>query len=387
MSTSEEQSTPATITIHPLSKELRLWQGEKNPRPDVHGLYKRQLDWRALNSMQKEDRVKLVIKRANFFNHCFPPPYALGGATFRRIDIMRREAAKTGNLGKEGFDRPEMMPLDILNAIYPRSTNDLNLIAFQFEGPLKLQIEGVKKVFQETIVRFEESELCQRFELFFEKLCKDGKFNKIVAFGTGPIAVIHAGSASIRVRNQVQHASMLTIRRVWERCNPGKRLPIYLQDPLYNNHCVEVAYDHNMRILDGDFGHQMGWLKIDQSTLVMSFSCTFPLARLVSEIARPAALYFTGAIVEDFTKFEKDDPARVFSSTLALPNGGSVDIPGLGATQPSWPSFDKEYSEKSLNVKGLPVGTENDPIYTHPTIEGCVGSCHLGGNPKLYIRK
>lgn len=112
MSTSEEQSTSATTTTHPLSNELRLWQGEKNPRPDVHGLYKRRLDWRALNSMRKEDREKLVIKRANFFNHCSPPSYALAGATRRWILNMQREAAETGNLGKEGFDRPGMMPLE-----------------------------------------------------------------------------------------------------------------------------------------------------------------------------------------------------------------------------------------------------------------------------------
>ncbi|TEY51155.1 hypothetical protein BOTCAL_0270g00170 [Botryotinia calthae] len=384
MSTSKEQSTPATTTTHPLSKELRLWQGEKNPRPDVYGLYETHLNWRALNSMRKEDREKLVINRANFFNHCFPPYYALSGAARQRLSIMRVDAAKAGNLGKKGFDRPEMMPLDIINAIYPRETSDQFTIDFQFEEPLRRKIEGFKKGFQETIARFEKSELCQRFESFFEKLCKDGKFNKIVAFGTGPIAVIDAGSAGPRVRNQVQHASMLTIRRVWERCNPGKRLSIYLQDPLYNKRCVEVAYDHNMRILDGDFGHQMGWLKIDKSTLVMSFSCTFPLAQLVSEITRPAALYFTGAIIEDFIEFKGDDPLRVFSTTLALPDGGSVDIPGLGATQPSWPSFDKEYSEKSLNVKGLSVGKFKDPLVT---IEGCNGDSHLGANPKLYIRK
>ncbi|TGO25029.1 hypothetical protein BPAE_0089g00340 [Botrytis paeoniae] len=253
--------------------------------------------------------------------------------------------------------------------------------------PLELQINEVKKGFQETIAKFEESELCRRFESFFEKLCRDGKFDKIVAFGTGPIAVIDAGNASFRVRNQVQHASMLTIRRVWERYNPGKRLSIYLQDPAYNKNYVEVAYEHNMRILDGDFGHQMGWLKIDKSTLVMSFACTFPVQRLVSEIARPAALYFTGVIVNDFIEFQENNEDRVFSSTLALPDGGVVDIPGLGATQPVWPSFDTEYSEKSLNVEGLSVGHQDDPLPTKPTFEGYMGFSHLGPYPKLYIRK
>ncbi|KAF5871481.1 uncharacterized protein Bfra_007999 [Botrytis fragariae] len=387
MSTSNEQSTPATTTTHPVSQALRFWQGEKNPHPDVHGLFKTHLDWRALSSMRKEDRENLVIKRANFFYHCFPLTHAIPGAVRKQLYGRRQEAAKAGNLGKEGIDRPGILPLDILNAKYKRDDIDRMMINYQFVAPLELQIEEVKKGFQETIAKFEESELCRRFESFFEKLCRDGKFDKIVAFGTGPIAVVDGGNASFRVRNQVQHASMLTIRRVWEHYNPGKRLSIYLQDPAYNEHCVEVAYEYNMRILDGDFGHQMGWLKIDKSTLVMSFACTFPVQRLVSEIARPAALYFTWGIVKEFIEFKEDNGDRVFSSTLALPDGGVVDIPGLGATQPVWPSFDTEYSEKSFNVEGLSVGREDDDPSTKPTFEGYRGFSHLGSCPKMYIRK
>ncbi|KAF7944060.1 hypothetical protein EAE96_010470 [Botrytis aclada] len=379
MSTSKEQSTPVTTTTHPVSKFLRFWQGEKNPRPDVHGVCTTHLDYRALKSMRKEDREKLVIQRANFFYHCYPLPHAVPGAALFQLQQRRKDAAKAKLLGKKGSDRPKIMPLDIVNAKCKRSPNDVTNLDFQFKWPLGLPIEKVQKGFQEIIAQFEETELCGRFESFFEKICKDGKFDKIVAFGTGPIAVVDAGPATFRVRNQVQHASMLTIRRVWERFNPGKRLSIYLQDPAYNKHCVTVANEHSMRILDGDFGHQMGWLKIDESTLVMSFNLPFPLSELVSEIARPAALYFTAAEVEDFTEFEEKNETRVFSSTLALPGGGVVDIPGLGATQPAWPSFDKEYSEKSLNVKGLSVGGAN------PTIEGCLGASHLGANPKLYI--
>ncbi|KAF7919197.1 uncharacterized protein EAE98_009517 [Botrytis deweyae] len=384
MSTSNEESTPAPTPTHPVSKHLIFWQGEKNPHPDVHGLYKKRLDWRALNSMRKEEREKLVIQRANFFYHCFPLPHSISRAARVQIFGTRMKAAKAGDLGKEGSDRPERMLFDILNAKYKREKDDWDLFNHQYDEPLKLQPEQVEKGFQETIAKFEETELCRRFESFFEELCKDVKFDKIVAFGTGPIGVRHAGSSSIRVRNQVQHASMLTIRRVWERYHPGKRLSIYLQDPAYNERCVEVADKYNMQIVDGDFGHQMGWLKIDKSTLVMGFSCAFPDAQLVSEIARPAALYFTGAVVEDFTKLKKSDPTRFFSFTLGLPDGGVVDIPGLGATQPFWPSFETEYSEKSLNVKGLSVGKEKDETLT---FEGYGGHSHLGANPKLYIRK
>ncbi|TGO74235.1 hypothetical protein BELL_0298g00170 [Botrytis elliptica] len=384
MSTSNEESTPAPTPTHPVTEALRLWQGEKNPQPDVHGLHKTRLDWRALNSMRKEEREKLVIQRANFFYHCFPLPHSISRAARSQISGTQKKAAEAGDLGKEGSDRPERMPFDILNAKYKREDGDWVLFNSQYEWPLELQPEQVERGFQETIAKFEETELCRRFESFFEELCKDVKFDKIVAFGTGPIATIYAGSLSIRVRNQVQHASMLTIRRVWERYHPGKRLSIYLQDPAYNKHCVEVADKYKMRILDGDFGHQMGWLKIDKSTLVMGFSCDFPVIQLVSEIARPAALYFTGAVVEDFTKLEKSDPTRFFSFTLELPDGGVVDMPGLGATQPPWPSFETEYSEKSLNVKGLSVGNKKDETLT---IEGYRGNSHLGANPKLYIRK
>ncbi|KAF7893715.1 uncharacterized protein EAF02_001253 [Botrytis sinoallii] len=387
MSTSNEESTPAPTPTHPVSKHLRFWQGEKNPHPDVHGLYKKRLDWRALNSMRKEDREKLVIQRANFFYHCFPLTHSVPGAVWFQIFETRIKAAEAGDLGKEGSDRPERMPLDILNAKYERSNDDRSYFNYQHvEGP-KLKPEQVEKGFRETIAKFEETELCRRFESFFEELCKDVKFDKIVAFGTGPIAAIDAGSSSFRVRNQVQHASMLTIRRVWERYHPGKRLSIYLQDPAYNERCVEVADKYNMQIVDGDFGHQMGWLKIDKSTLVMALNCTFPVARLVSEIVRPAALYFGKAEVKEFTEFKKDDGNRVFSSPLALPGGGVVDLPGLGATQPSWPSFETEYSEKLLNVEGLSVGEETDPIRTKPTFEGYKGFSHLGANPILYIRK
>ncbi|TGO88469.1 hypothetical protein BPOR_0160g00060 [Botrytis porri] len=331
ISTSEEESTPATTTPHPISQALRFWQGEKNPHPDVYGVYKTHLDWRALDVMPKEDRESLVIQRANFFYHCFPLTHAIPADARGQLYKRRQEAAKAGKLGNEEIDRPGILPYDIIHAKSPRTKFDFDMIDYQFKQPLKFPIEEFKKGFEEAIAKFEGSELCRRFESFFEKICRTCNFGKIVAFGTGPIAVIDAGSASFRVRNQVQHASLLTIRRVWERYNPGKRLSIYLQDPAYNEYCVNIAQEYNMRIVDGDFGHQMGWLKIDKSTLVMSFACAFPVERLLSEIARPAALYFTEGKVEEFTEFKKDDEDRVFTSTLAFPGGDVVDIPGLGA--------------------------------------------------------
>lgn len=85
-----------------------------------------------------------------------------------------------------------------------------------------------------------------------------------------------------------------------------------------------------MTILNGDFGHQMSWLEIDDRTLVRNFACNFDIAGLVLEYARPAAIMESNMITRPGMDIELEfQLERLTSLTIPHPVG-DIEVPRLG---------------------------------------------------------
>lgn len=142
-------------------------------------------------------------------------------------------------------------------------------------------------------------------------------------------------SNSMANRRQGQHAALEAIRSVWEEHSKSRlnlpELPIYIQDPQYSelDELIAGAEPHNLKVVNCSFGHQMGWVKVDNSTLVVDFVSGFPTFELSLEIARPVA-FFSGSPFEDSSDSDDKEPNISWSYTLENKEGEKIQIPELG---------------------------------------------------------
>jgi hypothetical protein len=107
-----------------------------------------------------------------------------------------------------------------------------------------------------------------------------------------------------------QYAALEAIRSVWEEHSKSRLrlpdLPIYIQDPQHPElgEVIAGAEPHKLTVINCSFGHQMGWIKVDNSTLVMDFMSGFPTFEVFLEIARPVA-FFSGTAFEAICRLHK----------------------------------------------------------------------------------
>ncbi|PMD11942.1 hypothetical protein NA56DRAFT_541435, partial [Hyaloscypha hepaticicola] len=89
-----------------------------------------------------------------------------------------------------------------------------------------------------------------------------------------------------------QHAFLLAIRDTWKEEHKDAKgsFDIYLSDPLAMEIDEEVTAKFDMTVVNGDIGHQMGFLLIDEFTLVVDLVSCLSMIPLVFEITRPAGL-------------------------------------------------------------------------------------------------
>ncbi len=191
--------------------------------------------------------------------------------------------------------------------------------------------------FTQTLTYFRTTQLCKSLMALMKPLIETKKVDRILAFGGlsfgGP-------SPQLATRVQIQHAALVVIREMIAKENGGgQSVPIYLQDPQYNKQDVEVAQHFNMEILNCDIGHQMGWLAITDSSLIVDLTTMgFPIKELIFEISRPAALLLPFSL--DITRIENWMPEE----RRLKEENPEFELPPFGTERPySWTS--PEYGE------------------------------------------
>ncbi|QGA19241.1 hypothetical protein EYB26_006929 [Talaromyces marneffei] len=148
------------------------------------------------------------------------------------------------------------------------------------------------------------SEQCKQLQNL-DVLRKDAsQIKKIVAFACGSIT--HCDDRS-KGRSCYQHGLIKTLREILTRARQedvsltreqrDEQIQCFIQDPAYT--------DIDREILQDDYGiatiieNPEGFLEVDDSTLVLSFSPNVPVRQIVVDIAKPAAMIWDRIWDED----------------------------------------------------------------------------------------
>ncbi|KAG4435112.1 hypothetical protein IFR05_009421 [Cadophora sp. M221] len=267
-----------------------LLVGEPNPKPEV-GRNQRPVNLKKLMGMSPEARSRAIVRRANYIIQNNPFPSAMSWDYLHAIWYPE----------SSGMIRPEralVMQYKKLQEWFPHSEKEMAARASiddarrrNFPSP-----ESAILNMEETLKPFKETSLCHRLVELVRPIFEKRKCDKIVAFGMVTFGPPAAPVKALTVRWTTQHASLIVIREIWEECNKRAKKPlqIYLQDPQYWEQDVEVAKHFGMTVVNAGMCHHMGWVHIDESTLVCESSVTMAFPELLMEIARPIAILASG---------------------------------------------------------------------------------------------
>jgi hypothetical protein len=426
--------------------------GPKREHPD-YGVSQEPLDWKKLKSMSHVERERATIRRANYYLSANQFPFATSEAfnkasreavedvkktvtAFKRAKAEAEEAGEDAEKALEKkflnlFEKPKqtlefdterinrMFPRGPREDAYPNALRDHRARYWlqnadkkgeiDLETPLdeliqrlnenKMEDTKIYRAYNTRVEQFGTTEICKRLKDLFVPLFKEKDVTKILVLGMGTLTPISPGSLANKW--QGQHAALEAIRSVWEEHSKSRlnlpELPIYIQDPQYSelDELIAGAEPHNLKVVNCSFGHQMGWVKVDNSTLVMEFVSGFPTFELSLEVARPVA-FFSACLFEAIS--DDQEPPIPWSFTLRNENHEEILIPELGRPRAEfWKIIEQEYEPpKLLNVEsldfGVPGGEVNDrgqPVVSvgadGQTSPGRPGFSVLGAMPVLYI--
>ncbi|KAK0113898.1 hypothetical protein ONS96_014748 [Cadophora gregata f. sp. sojae] len=363
------------------SLDERHLVGTMNLNP-YFGINLNPLDWKTLLRMNVEDREREIVTRANFYTWGRPLLRAMSRALMEAINI----ALENGDVS---FEKPrEAKQLDWkVHEMFPYTDKEKEGEEFVNDRREKYwpSANDIISHLDKNLDQFRKTLLCKRLTELVRRLFEKTSCCKVVAFGIGPLTTsIDPETAGCR-RLFYQTASLIVFREVWKECHENSNetdFKIFLQDPLYWQQDVDAAQHYNMEVVNGLHGHQMGWLKIDQKTLVCDFGTTLRMCDFLMEFARPIAIFTN--YVWDVEFVAEDEPYVYFlkkdKDDLPLP------FPGAGTTRKkSHQKMNELYSRNLLNRSQLDVGfPETEKI---PHADGGGGNNYLGGSPTLYIRK
>lgn len=119
---------------------------------------------------------------------------------------------------------------------------------------------------------------------------------KIVAFACGGMA--EYAELPWKTWSAYQHALIITLRDILnERQGSANSIQCYAQDPCYTEVDKETLKQSGITVLDDP----EGFLEVDDSTVVLSFSPNIPVRQIIADIAQPAMM------VWDKIKFYEDE--------------------------------------------------------------------------------
>jgi len=201
---------------------------------------------------------------------------------------------------------------------------------------------GIER-FKTSTLRKRLGEVVQKCQLY--KTCK-----KIIAFGGGSLCSPCSLENAVTRVMWNQHAALLAIRDMMGR----EGIKIYLQDPAYlqldeaftkgnlkyswdkyvdgepvieNGQVLQEEKDYNMEIVHPGLGHQQGFVKIDDSTLVVDLRSMCSLYAIMDEAVKPAAFFATDQL--DPPEALSPIPEVPYYHKIDLEGGKTIDIPGL----------------------------------------------------------
>jgi hypothetical protein len=155
----------------------------------------------------------------------------------------------------------------------------------------------VKDIFKTTLDEWKKTRQCENL-ISVLHATNLSSVKQIVAFACGSIVNTSKQEQMAR-RTIYQHGLLLTIRNVLnENQSPQNTLgvPIWVQDPAYCAIDTSILAEHGVSTLDDPDG----FLKVDDSTMVLSFAPDAPIKQIITEISRPVAMIWNSVTEHEF---------------------------------------------------------------------------------------
>ncbi|TAQ89295.1 hypothetical protein B7494_g2388 [Chlorociboria aeruginascens] len=147
-------------------------------------------------------------------------------------------------------------------------------------------LEDTKVIFKSNKEMWDESEKCKQLISMIQSVNISVNIQQIVAFACGSI-MNDSDVDQEAPRSSTQHALILTMRKILcknQREQSG--ISCFAQDPAYDEVDKSILGEYGIDVLDDP----EAFLKVDDSTLVISCAADVPVRQLTLELARPAAM-------------------------------------------------------------------------------------------------
>ena len=149
--------------------------------------------------------------------------------------------------------------------------------------PPLLPLENARQYFDSVRRDWNQSHACSRLKAIIEPALS--QCNKVVAFALGEFAL--EAQKGWHKRSAYQHAMLLTLGDALASHHADKDGSIcYAQDPAYNDHDKRLFETYGVNVLDDP----VGFLRVDDSTIVLSCAPNVPVRSIIVDIAKPVLL-------------------------------------------------------------------------------------------------
>lgn len=148
-------------------------------------------------------------------------------------------------------------------------------------NPRTISIEDAYSCFETAKKQWEESEQCVQLRTLLDSVELGHHIDKIVAFACGNMS---SKTEDERSGPSYQHSLMLTLRDiVLSRKEPPSTVACFAQDPAYSDIDKAILQRSGVKVLEDPDG----FIEVDESTIVLSFSPNVPVQQVIADIAKP----------------------------------------------------------------------------------------------------
>lgn len=152
-----------------------------------------------------------------------------------------------------------------------------------------------KAHFQSTLRKWEASEHWNLLRSLIKTANNSNPIRQVIAFACGSFSWDLKNGTN---RSAFQHASVLSVQRLLaeENDNLGD-IQCFAQDPAYTQADKSILIESGITILEDPDA----FLKVDDSTLIISYSPDVPVKQVTLDLARPAMMFWDKAKEPDPT--------------------------------------------------------------------------------------
>ncbi|KAH8789097.1 hypothetical protein F5882DRAFT_438708 [Hyaloscypha sp. PMI_1271] len=182
-------------------------------------------------------------------------------------------------------------------------------------------LKDTKNIFKTNQKQWEDSEQCKQLTSIVQSINISVDIQQIVAFACGSI---RDDSEQQTPRSSFQHVLVLTLRNILSKKQEDLGdISCYAQDPAYSEVDILILRENGITVLDDP----EGFLKVDDSTLVISCAAQVQVRQITLDLARPAAMIWDRIEEHDRDSLWADpDSSRIRKMILEFYD--AFEIPG-----------------------------------------------------------